>query len=81
MGQPRILYDDGNLRLSEQGKTFVLEYLIESEVDFCESFNCKICALRALLVAVIELEGRCDHMLSIRLNDTDDIQYAAGGRN
>lgn len=53
---PRILYNDDNLRLVQRGQTFVLEYLAGGEVQFSEQYDCKLCGLRAVLLATLQLQ-------------------------
>jgi hypothetical protein len=82
MDQPNVLFSDERLRLVEQSKIYTLEYLAGSEVEFHEVYDCKLCALRALLLATIQLQGHCDCSPSVlRLEDPDIIGQFAGGPN
>jgi hypothetical protein len=79
---PKVLFCDTNMRLSEQGKTFVLEYLAGGQIEFSEQYDCKLCALRALLLATIQLTGPCTCAPAVlRIEDQDIVAQFAGGRN
>jgi hypothetical protein len=78
----RILYDDTDLKLIKQGKTFTLQYLASGEVQFSEEYDCKLCAIRAVLLATVQLVGHCHCSPSVlRLANEESISQFAGGRN
>jgi hypothetical protein len=86
MDQPppssKVLYDDTNLRLVEQSKIYTLEYLAGGQVEFREVYDCKLCAIRAVLLATIQLQGHCHcSPLALRIEDPDIIGQFAGGPN
>ena len=84
MDQPppssKVLYTDDNLRLVEQGKNYTLEYLSNGEIQLSETFSCRICAARKLLLAIVQTYGHCNCSPSaLGLADTDEIVQSVGG--
>lgn len=79
----KILYDDGLLRLLEENSTYILEYLSSGgQPEHREVFDCKLCALRAVLLATVQLQGHCHCSPSVlRLEDEHTVKQFAGGLN
>jgi hypothetical protein len=81
-GAPKILLSDTNLRLPESLGVFTLEYLDGRETQSNEQYTCKLCALRAVFLALVQLTGPCHCSPSVlRLENTDMIAQFAGRRN
>jgi hypothetical protein len=78
----RVLYDDTRLRLVEQSKLYTLEYLAGGQAEYREVYDCKLCAIRALLLATVQLQGHCHCSPAVlRIEDPDIIEQFAGGPN
>jgi uncharacterized membrane protein len=77
-----VLFDDKHLRLIQCGEKFVLEYLADGDVVMSEQFTCKLCAIRAVLLATVELKGHCNcSPPSWRIENEDVVSQIAGGLN
>jgi hypothetical protein len=79
---PKVLFSDTNLRLVVESGVYTLEFLAGGQVEYREVYDCKLCAIRAVLLATVQLQGPCHCSPSVlRLEDEHVIGQFAGGPN
>jgi hypothetical protein len=86
MNQPtvsRVLYNDDSLRLLEEEGIYILEYLdSDGKPARRQTYKCRVCALRSVLLATVEIQGYCNcSPWVLRLEDDYAVEQACGGPN